>query len=52
MDLIYIFLPTITLDTYIYNLHKTLRMVKFTPIMLIMPSTLSKCHVAIYILIL
>jgi hypothetical protein len=42
MDLIYVFLPIITLETYIYiyihNLHENMRTTRRTPIMLTMPS--------------
>jgi hypothetical protein len=36
MNLIYVFLPVITLDTHIYNLHENLRRTKRTLIMLTM----------------
>jgi hypothetical protein len=41
INLIYIFLSVITLDTYIHNLHDNLRMSKRTLIILTMPSSRS-----------
>jgi hypothetical protein len=38
---IYVFLPAITLDTYIHNLHENLRKTKKTLIILTMPSSRS-----------
>jgi hypothetical protein len=55
INLIYVFLPIITLDTYIHNLHENLRRTDKTQIILTMPSsrsTIKKCHVIIHILIL
>jgi hypothetical protein len=39
INLIYVFLSIITLDTYINNLHENLRRTKRTLIILIMPSS-------------
>jgi hypothetical protein len=41
INLIYVFLPVITLDTYIHNLHENLRRTKRTIIILTMPSSRS-----------
>jgi hypothetical protein len=41
INLIYVFLPVITLDTYIHNLHKNLRRIKRALIILTMPSSRS-----------
>jgi hypothetical protein len=38
INLIYVFLPIINLDTYIHNLHENLRRTKRTLIILTMPS--------------
>jgi hypothetical protein len=38
INLIYVFLHVITLDTYIHNLHENLRRTKKTLIILTMPS--------------
>jgi hypothetical protein len=47
MALIYSFLPNITLDTYIYNLHENLRMTKRTSIMLTMSSIRSTIRIQV-----
>jgi len=41
INLIYVFLPVITVDTYIYNLHENLRRTKRTLNILTMPSSRS-----------
>jgi hypothetical protein len=41
INLIYVFLPVITLDTYIHNLHENLRRTKRTLIILTMSSSRS-----------
>jgi hypothetical protein len=41
INLIYVFLHVITLDTYIHNLHENLRKTKRTLIILNMPSSMS-----------
>jgi hypothetical protein len=41
INLIYVFLPVITVDTYIYNLHENLRRTKRILIILTMPSSKS-----------
>jgi hypothetical protein len=41
INLVYVFLSVITLDTYIHNLHENLRRTKRTLIILTMPSSRS-----------
>ena len=41
INLIYVLLPIITLDTYIHNLHENLRRTKSTLTILTMPSSRS-----------
>jgi hypothetical protein len=41
INLSYVFLPFITIDKYIHNLHENLTRIKRTPIMLTMPSSKS-----------
>jgi hypothetical protein len=41
INLIYVFLHVITLDTYVYNLHENLRRTKSTLIILTTPSSRS-----------